>query len=786
MGALPDAKRSSRVEVYTIAGLTALGALSIVLMAFFTERIWGGEERVLHNVPYTYVNEGRMAFPVYGFYDRANYDRLFMHSPTHYWEIGYLMKLGLPLYYAEATPALFWAIAVLLAIATSALPFRMKLGLLCGSIAAVGFVATIGYWDYGFHLRPDAHMAFALLAGFLTLAASQAQRWEVHRFFLGSLFITYGSTIHYPGGCAWLGIFVFLWAASRELPWTEYRVRLAAAALGGSLAGVPYLLYHVIPNRHFLAQFSHQMSLTSIVETIRLNLPVYQGAVQELARWPFPQVFYALPIQAVCAWSVPPFAVAFAFLVWFKKTRVLAAAFLPFPLFLFAILERKLWSYFYFENALFLVGVWLLITVAWFKLAEFVPKNWRWIAGPALAFLFLTSFWKFTPELQRAEWKRHRHELSFLRARSKEILGPDATVASVLPLWYMGGGRRWFDLSTDLLMTRMRMDLSTFLSRFDAVTMFHRSFYGTQTGLNEASLYDDGTLRMRGFVTSRDSPSTRWVLFSQHHAKPVLGFFWKDGHFFRFDQAANGPLALVSLRVPGDYEPLVRALQPIEHWALDLPKNPDGSQPFVLVLLMDAQRYEHGDALLAQTKVVEVVRGNSRELNPESLTRASETDPIDIPRSYSELLGLVARPSNTGLRSTVQLQPYASHAMVDRAEDKPSWLHATSAGKFTSEWLLSAQLPPLVKGRYYRITLDLEMETGGLATYASQDGMALQTVYREVALPHAPESFVIQTLSDSPVYLVIAAANERKGASAVQFRVSQPVVEEVNIPDPPG
>jgi hypothetical protein len=291
---------------------------------------------------------------------------------------------------------------------------------------------------------------------------------------------------------------------------------------------------------------------------------------------------------------------------------------------------------------------------------------------------------------------------------------------------------------------------------------------------------------MRGFVTSHDAPSTRWVLLSEHHAKPVLGFFWKDGHFFRFDQAANGPLALVSLRVTGDYEPLVRALEPIEHWALDLPKNPDGSQPFVLVLLMDAQRYEHGDALLAQTKVVEVVRGNSRELNPESLPRASETDPIDIPRSYSELLGLVAKPSNTGLRSTVQLQPYANHAMVDRVEDKPNWLRAISAAKFTSEWLLSAQLPPLVKGRYYRVTLDLEMERGGLATYASQDGMALQTVYREVALPHAQESFVIQTLSDSPVYLVIAAANERNGASTVRFRVSPPVVEEVDIPEPPG
>ena len=785
MDSSPHAKASGRVEVYTIAGLTALGALSFVLMAFFTERIWAGEERVLQNVPYTYVHEGKLAFPVYGYYDRANYDRMIMHSPTHYWEIGCLMKLGLPLYYAEATPALLWAIAVLLVITTSAFPFRLKSGLLCGSIAAVGLVATIGNWDYGVHLRPDADTAFSLLAGFLLLAASQVQGWEVHRMFLGSLAVTYGSTIHYPGGLAWLGVLIFLWAASRSLAWKEYRVRLTASILGASLAGVPYLLYHLLPNRAFLAQFSGQMSLTNIWQTIQLNLPIYRGAVQELAQWHFPQLFYALPSRLACAWSIPPFVVAFTLLIVHKPTRVLAWGFLPYPLFLFAILGRKLWSYLYFENSLLLIGVWLLVTMAWFKLAEFLPASRRWIAGPSLALLFLTSFWRFTPELQRVELKKHRHELPFLRERSKEILGSNATVASILPFWYIGGGRRWFDLSSDLLLHLPQTNLPTFLSRFDAVAMFHLSFYGTQTGVNEASLFDQGTLRMRGFMASRDSLSTRWVLLSEYQSKPVRGFFWRDDRFFRFDEAPNGRLALVSLRIAGDYEPFVRALAPIQYWALDLPKNPDQSQPYVLVLLMDAARYERGDALLSQARVVEMIRGNAEQLNPESLPAAADADPIDIPRSYSELLALLAQPSNSGLRTSLELQPYANHAAVDQVAGKTDWLRVTSTGKLTSEWLVSAQTPALIQSRYYRINLNVDMETGGIATSAVQDGVALQTLYREIPLAHARESFVVQSQSNSPVYLVIAAANERTGASAVRFRVSAPVVEEVTIPDKP-
>ncbi|HEV2688635.1 MAG TPA: hypothetical protein VGV35_08780, partial [Bryobacteraceae bacterium] len=128
-----NGSRLSRAQACTIAALTIIGAVSFLLMAFFTERMWGGEERTLYNIPYTYLHEGKLAFPAYGYANPVSYDRLFVHPPTHYKEIGYLMKLGLPLYYAEALPAVFWAIVALLVIATGEFSFATQLGLLCGT-----------------------------------------------------------------------------------------------------------------------------------------------------------------------------------------------------------------------------------------------------------------------------------------------------------------------------------------------------------------------------------------------------------------------------------------------------------------------------------------------------------------------------------------------------------------------------------------------------------------------------------------------------------------------------
>jgi len=756
--------------------LTTIGAVFILLMAFFTERQWGVEERTLYNIPYEYVHEGRLEFPVYG-----NYDRLYTHPPTHYLDVALLMKAGLPLYYAEATPAVLWAIVCLLVIATARFTRVLQLGLLTGVISGVGWVATLGSSDYGFHLRPDAHMAFALLRGFLALAASQAQDWEYKRLFLGSFLLVYGSTVHYPGGIAWTGIAAFLFVAFRSLPFRQFVQRAFVAAVAGSLAGIPYVVFQILPNRYYLKGYSSFISLSQIIGTMRLEFPVYRTIAQMAEFWRSPFLFYAWPLKEELALSVPPFLMALALLFWHKQLRVLAVAFLPFSLFVFAILARKIVAYLYLELVLVIIGTWLLIAWLWTNVATMVPGRLRALSGPLFAILFLIAFWRCTPELTRVEWKLQRHEFGFIRARAKEIMGPNATVTSIHPGWYFSGGAHWFDLSTDLLTYLTPIDLRTYFSRFDGVAVFNMAFYGTSTGINEASLYEKGILQLRGFMESRIQPASRWVWISARHDKPVSGFFWKDQKLFRFREMAEGRHMLASLVVSGEVQPFLSALSPLQFWALDLPKAASETKTrYVLIMLLDDEHYKMGTAVLTQGRVLEVIHGKVEGVDAASLPFADEMDPISISRTYPELLALIAKPSKSGTRQFLELKPEA-RALVRRNAAKPAPT-SVMAKPVTLEPLAIANLPELPVGQYYRVSFDINMNEGGVATLLVQDGKStpLASLYRDVALKHASESFVFQSPGTSPLHLVLTADNPFRKA-AVRFYISDPVLEQVDV-----
>ena len=763
--------------------LTAGGAICILLMAFFSERQWGSEERTLYNIPYTYLTEGKLAFPAYGFWYPSSYDRVIVHPPTHYKEIGYLMLWGLPLYYAEAAPTVLCALVALILIATARFPPAIQLGLLAGVIGGVGWVATIGSGDFSFHMRPDAQMAFALLAGFLALAASQAQGWEPKRLFLGSFLVTYGSTVHYPSWCAWMGIAVFLVLAARELTWWKFSARLLIVCLGGCLAGIPYLVLHLLPNRNYLRIYSGYISMAQIVETIRQNFPIYRGMAALMQNSQFPSLLYAWPLKETLALAAPPFLVALALFMWHKPMRALALSILPFTLFLFSIFARKLYPYFYLEGIFELIGIWLFVAWAWMKLSALLPSPWQRLASPVFAVVFLMMFWLCTPELGKVQWKRQRHEFGFLRARAKEIMGPDATIASIHPLWYIAGATRWFDLSNDLLQSLPAIDLRTYLSRFDAVAVLNMAFYGANTGVNEASLYESGVLHLRGFMASRIQPASRWVWLSVRHEQPVSGFFWKNNKLFKFQESQQGQHIAVSVVTPGEIQPFLTTLKPLEYWALDLPKA--AGQPttrFVLTMVVDEQHYNQGSTILATAKPLELIHGNIEPLEPDSLPPpAAEADPIAFPRSYAELLDLTARPSQPGLHAFLDLRPYGNKVTVNSVRDRPHWSHVELASA-KSDWLVTAELPSLADGKYYRISFDLEMDAGGLTTYVFHggDSKPLASLVREIPLKHTFESFVFRCIGGAPTYLVVGADNIF-GPAPSRLNISDPKVEEVDF-----
>jgi len=51
-----DGNRFTGTQRWTTAALSIAGAVVFLLMAFFTERNWGGEARTLYSISYTYLH----------------------------------------------------------------------------------------------------------------------------------------------------------------------------------------------------------------------------------------------------------------------------------------------------------------------------------------------------------------------------------------------------------------------------------------------------------------------------------------------------------------------------------------------------------------------------------------------------------------------------------------------------------------------------------------------------------------------------------------------------------
>src|ERR1019366_1457285 len=106
-------KAQPSTPVFVFACLVAL----LVLMgAYCTDRNGAVDEPGFLNPPYMLVHYGHLTFPTYphnAFFDLP----VITHPPVHTMWIGLLGRLGLPVYYAEATPTvllLLVAMAIIL------------------------------------------------------------------------------------------------------------------------------------------------------------------------------------------------------------------------------------------------------------------------------------------------------------------------------------------------------------------------------------------------------------------------------------------------------------------------------------------------------------------------------------------------------------------------------------------------------------------------------------------------------------------------------------------------
>src|SRR5262249_7231680 len=152
--------------------------------------------------------------------------------------------------------------------------------------------------------------------------------------------------------------------------------------------------------------------------------------------------------------------------------RAMALAFLPVPLLVIYTLPKA--HYFLSEQLIFLAAFWAGVLMALDWVARKVPVLRKNGIAPVLAVVSCAGVLVGSPMLKEAHLRRPIHEMEIARAASRQIVGPNARVASRHLAWYVSGGAEWYRVESDLTEpTKLEnFDPKRYASQFDAVAEY--------------------------------------------------------------------------------------------------------------------------------------------------------------------------------------------------------------------------------------------------------------------------------------------------------------------------
>jgi len=550
----------------------------LVINAYFSDHVGGSDELGLFNPTYMDVQYGKATYPIYGFYDSMP-----VHPPMHYKAIAMFMRAGLPLYYAQATPTVFWLLLCVWIIVRSRFPSPIKIGLLFGLCLTYAFFCKTGMELFG--MRPEGELAAAWLAGLLLLETGRQDDWNRWKLFLGAVVLTYAASLHYYGTVAVFGAAVYAASAWWELGWPRATRAMVVIAAGCVLYGLAELVLWVIPQRaDILFMIRSTGEHEGILAAIRDHLAQYhywaaQGIGPGWLRLPF---LLGLPVVLI---STPV-------LMAMRSTRVLALAALPIQIFLLLFAWHKHAYYLIHEVGLYgaavTAGLLTLISALERRPPGFV---WKQVVGLALAGGLVYSLWDATRYRGglRLTLEPRINEAEIARAASREILGRNAKVASRLTTWYASGAADLYDFTQTLLRpaTLTSGEAREYLSRFDAVAEAGHMSNSTQNADHKALLswYLSGDLRLRGFYFAGADSSLSYLLFQTHVTAPVRGFGLESSGLQSFTEDSNGTFEL--LTVTGPYEALTNILPcAVFRNVMLLPQTESGANEVLLTAIL--------------------------------------------------------------------------------------------------------------------------------------------------------------------------------------------------------
>jgi len=529
----------------SVVGFACFVAFLVLVAAYATDRGGWVDELGFQNPPYMLAHFGKLTFPS----QAANWSfdlPVVTHPPIHTFLIGSLCRLGLSIYYAEASPTVLLLLLTILCIVRGAFPDTVKLGLLF-SVAYLMAVANVLPWTELFGTRPEGEVHAAWLCGLVLLESGRLANWNWRSLAAGAFLLTWASGTHYYAAFAFAGVTVYAVWAVRSLGWKEAKPRLAALFLGGCLFGIPYVVLYLLPYRTDIQRaVGYTEGQAGVEAAIRRHAEMYRT----WATTPH-QMALAL-IQVPMAWLVPLLAYTTAILGAVSSTRGLALAALPLQLFLYLFAWHKMHQYLVHEVALFAGAVMIGALVLLDGVSRRLPAAVRRGVLPAAA-AFMGAYLAIgSPMLKaaRLSMKPRIHEVEVARAAAREILGPNARVGGDWGEWYASGAAHFYNTQADIRFASLGFDPRTYFTNLDAAVECP-DFCVSVGGHSASGWYADGTLKLRGFYFGENNnDQLQFVLLSVTQPARLVGYASRDGQLYRFQQEPVGDYDVISAVCP--------------------------------------------------------------------------------------------------------------------------------------------------------------------------------------------------------------------------------------------
>lgn len=501
-----------RFRVFTLIVVSICVLIIFTLKHLLSLPIDYSDELSLFNPVYMLANYGKMVYPIHGYFNC-----MVVHPPLHYIVIALFYKITSNIGLARLLAYLPAFTIVFVTLFKVKLPYTWKVAF------AASLFTSFYYTQYHYGTRPTLCLSIYWFNGWLLIEAARQNAWKKSYLIAGSLLIGIASVMHYFAVFSGVGLLVYLWALSRNFSGNFLVKRAAALILPATLIIAIYLTFNIFPN------------LYDVIHAIR-------GAPGTGNYWDNIKQHHLL-------FGLPPFAIAFAVLLFFKNSRHLAFAFLPVPLFVFLLVYQK-FDYYFPEIFFMFFSVFLLAANL---LRSWIPV----LVVPYVMWLTLNCLHTNDGIFKNDLVKFPVSEVA--RGCAKTLIGNNARVGSRMDNWYIAGSADWLNILPDLYWKDSvpEQTIKRYIASVDFLVDAPPMCNNTLNKYRETLpvWYMQGKLKLHSFFIHEINTSTSQLFFVSSDSTPSINGYAlsSTGQLEHFIPKPDGESIFCTFTLPSRY-----------------------------------------------------------------------------------------------------------------------------------------------------------------------------------------------------------------------------------------